>query len=401
MSYEHVGPPRYARILCERGQAMDSTLGVGIIGYGYSGRMHACAYANLPFYYDIRVRPQCIGVCTARPETALDALEHAGFAFSTTDPMDIVARPDISVVHICTPNDTHHGYARAALAAGKHVYCEKPLATTLTEAREMADAADNSGCVHQVAFPYRFVPAITRARQLVEEGVLGDPISFRVAYLHSGYVNPNRPMTWRLDKTRAGGGALFDLGSHAIDLVRHLLGDVARVSAVLHTFVTSRPAKEGSEQRVPVEVDDLALLQMHMENGAYGTLEASRVAAGATDDLVLDIRGSRGALHFSLMDPNWLHVFDARAEHEPIGGRQGYTRVATLQRYPYPAVFPDPRATVGWARFHLASIFDFVSNIVAGTVGSPSFADGLAVQAVLDAAQRSHEQGAWVDVEHG
>jgi predicted dehydrogenase len=377
----------------------ETRLGVGIIGYGYIGRMHACAHVNLPFYYSSEgFHTELIGVCTTRLETALDAVMQAGFEYSTTDPDEILSHPDISLVHICSPNDTHRDFAITALNNGKHVYCEKPLARNLAEARAMLEAAEASRRVHQVAFQYRFVPAILRAKQMVEEEVLGTPISFRVVYLHAGYTDPNRPMSWRLNLQRSGGGALHDLGSHAVDLLRYLLGDVKRLCASLPTFVKQRPASADSSHRVPVEVDDLALMQIEMENGAFGTLEASRVATGATDELCIEIHGTRGALRFNLMEPNWLDVYDGRADAAPIGGWRGYTRIQTIQNYPEPAIFPSPKASVGWTRVHIASLYDFVSNCAKGRVGSPSFVDGVAVQAVLEAAQVSHASGAWVDV---
>jgi predicted dehydrogenase len=286
-----------------------------------------------------------------------------------------------------------------AVNANKHVYCEKPMAMNLSEAREMLEAAEKSGVVHQVTFHNRFSPAMLRAKQLVDEGFLGQPMSFRVAYLHSGYVDPNRPMSWRLDKKQSGGGALYDLGSHAIDLIRYLLGDCTKVFASLHTFIKKRPVKSTDETiYADVEVDDLAILQMNTQNGAVGTIEASRIATGSTDELLVDVHGTQGALHFNLMDANWLYAYDARAKSEPLGGMQGYTRVQTIQKYPQPAVFPSSKASIGWMRLHVASLYDFVTNVVRGEVGEPSFLDGVKTQEIMEAALISAEQGKWVDL---
>ncbi|MDA1191530.1 MAG: Gfo/Idh/MocA family oxidoreductase [Candidatus Poribacteria bacterium] len=367
------------------------TYGVGMIGFGFIGKMHSLAHVCLPYYYKpLGFETRLVGVATSRGETAVEATAQGGFEFGTTDAQELIDHPDIDVIHVCTPNDTHLKYAVAALNAGKHVYCEKPLARTLDEAIEMASVAEGSGRTHQLAFQYRFVPALIEAKRLIEGGLLGDPLSFRVNYLHSGYVDPNRPLSWRTDAAKSGGGALHDLGSHAVDLLRHLLGDVKRVSATLPTFVKERPTSGG--KMAPVLVDDLALLQIEMANGAFGTVEASRIATGTTDDLNIELHGTGGAITFKLMEPNWLCVFDAKSPHK------GFTQVQTMQTYAEPAVFPSPKAGVGWTRFHVASLYDFMANVAAERAGSPSFQDGAAVQGVLEAAQRSAESGGWVDV---
>jgi len=173
---------------------------------------------------------------------------------------------------------------------------------------------------------------------------------------------------------------------------------VKRLTASLPTFIKQRPVSADSSQRVAVDVDDLALMQLEMVNGAFGTLEASRIATGATDDLSIELHGSHGSIRFRLTEPNGLDVFDGRADAAPIGGWRGYTRIQTGQFYPEPAVFPSPKAALGWTRLHIASLYDFVSHCAKGEVGSPSFADGVAVQAILEAAQASHESGGWVEV---
>ncbi|MBT3269935.1 Gfo/Idh/MocA family oxidoreductase [Candidatus Poribacteria bacterium] len=373
--------------------------GVGMIGFGGIARVHAYAHASLPFLYrPLPFSTALRGVCTSRGDTAMAAMDEGHFQFATTDPSELISRSDIDIIHVCTPNDSHRELSIAALEAGKHVYCEKPLADDLDGAREMLHVASASGRTHQVTFQYRFVPAIMRAKQLVDEGLVGAPLAFRFCYLHAGYTDGQRPMSWRLDADKSGGGALFDLGSHAIDLVQHLVGDVTRVSAALPTFVHDRPVAAGSDDRAPVHVDDHAVMLMETDTGAVGTVEASRVATGTTDDLTLEIHGTNGALKFDLMDPNWLHVYDARAGGSPIGGRRGYTKVQTVQEYPEPASLPSPKATVGWLRFHIASLHAFMTNVHEGRVGDPSFADGAAVQAVLQAAQTSHQTGSWSEV---
>ncbi|MGQ9631602.1 MAG: Gfo/Idh/MocA family protein [bacterium] len=373
--------------------------GIGMVGYGFIGKVHTYAYKNLDLFYDPPpCRVKLVGVCTAHEDTAGKAIEQAGYEFATTDYRKLLARDDIHIVNCCTPNYLHKKILVDSLRAGKHIYCDKPLAMNLREAREIVEEAKAAGVVHQMTFEYRFIPAILRAKQLVDEGFLGDVFSFRSAYLHSGYIDPDRPMSWRLDKGMSGGGALFDLGSHVLDLIRFLLGDVAEVYATTKTFITERPVREGSPERAKVEVDDLVLMQIRMRNGALGTLEASRVATGTNDELRLEIHGSRGAIYFNHQDPNWLYVYDTRDKEGEYGGDRGFKRIEAVQRYPSPAALPGPKFAIGWMRFHLASQYDFLCNVVRGKVGHPNLEDGCAVQEIMEAATLSADWGRWVSL---
>src|SRR5579871_4683800 len=205
--------------------AVMQTLGVGMVGFGFIGKVHSHAHLSLPLLYDpLPARTRLIGVCTTSPASGKKAVEQAGFEFATTDCRSLLAREDIQLIHVCTPNDAHRTIVLEALRAGKHIYCDKPLALNTAEAEEIVALARTVPSVQQMTFNYRFVPAILRARQLVEAGFLGDLFSFRAAYLHAGYIDPNRPFSWRTDRARSGGGAIADLGAHAIDLVRFLVG---------------------------------------------------------------------------------------------------------------------------------------------------------------------------------
>ena len=239
-----------------------------------------------------------------------------------------------------------------------------------------------------------------RAKQLRTRGPWGD-LHFRAQYLHSGYVDPKRPLSWRLQKATGGAGALFDLGSHVIDLMRFLVGDYAAVMADIKTFITERPDPDRPDQKGRVDVDDYSLLQVRMTSGALGVIEASRVATGANDDLRFEIHGSKGALRFSLMEPNWLWFYDGTRSQEPLGGTSGFTRIETVQRYPKPAGFPGPKFAVGWTRYHCASQYDFLQSIwdPAHQPLGATFADGVRVQAVLEAVQQASERQTWVEVE--
>lgn len=372
-------------------------LGVGMIGYGFMGKMHTYSYASLPFIYNPRAaRVRLVGVCAASEASRALAVETAGYEFSSADYHDLLDRDDIQVINVCTPNYLHYEQSMAALEAGKHVYCDKPLAMNAQQAADMADLAREKGLTCQVTFHNRFCPAIMRAKEMVDEGFLGDVVSFRSVYLHSGYTNPNRPISWRMQYEKSGGGALADLGSHAIDLLRYLIGDFSRVSARLETYIKERPITAGSTEVVPVTVDDLALLTLETASGAIGTVEASRLATGTVDDLRFEIHGTHGAISFDLMSPNWLMAYDDTRKGGVYGGDKGWQRVETVQNYPKPAALPGGKAPVGWIRFHIDSIHSFISNVVESRPGCPSFDDGLAVQRVIDAAAESSKNGsAW------
>ena len=373
--------------------------GVGMYGYGFIGKMHTYAYKSIPVYYNPPpAETRLVGVCTSREETARVAAKHGGYEFGTTDYHDLLERDDIHIINCCTPNNLHKDMLIDAMKAGKHVYCDKPLAMNLEDAGEIIQVARETDVVHQMTLQYRFIPATMRAKQLIDEGFLGDPMSFRAAYLHSGYIDPNRPMSWRLDKQRGGGGALFDLGSHILDLMRFLLGECNQIFATTETFFRQRPASKGSKELVDVEVDDMALIQMKMQNGALGTVEASRIATGTNDDLWFDIHGTKGALRFSLMEPNWLYAYDNRIKGNPLGGSKGFTKIETVQRYPAPVAFPGPKFSVGWVRFHIASLHNFLCNVAEGKASSPTLYDGFKVQEIMEAALESAKIGAWVEI---
>jgi predicted dehydrogenase len=374
-------------------------IGIGLVGYGFIGRVHTLAYRMLPMLYDpFPARIRLAGVSAASRASVQKGIEQGGYAYGTTDWRELVARDDVQVVDCCTPNHLHREVLVAAMRASKHVYCDKPLALDLAEAREIVEVARQTGVKHQMTFNYRFVPAMMRAKQLVDEGRLGRVFSFRAAYLHAGYVDPGRPMSWRLDAALSGGGALVDLGSHALDLVRFLLGEFGSVYAVTETFITQRPVPGRPGETAPVEVDDLALLTVRMASGAVGSLEASRLATGTNDELRLEIHGSDGALRFNLMDPNWLYVYDAREPGAPIGGERGFKAVETVQRYPAPAALPGPKATAGWLRFHAACQYHFIASLVEDRPPSPDFVDGMKVQEAMEAAYRSAREQRWVSL---
>jgi len=375
-----------------------------MIGFGFIGKVHCHAHLSLPLFYDpVPASTKLVGVCTATEAGGEKAIRQCGFQFSTTNYRELIARPDIDLIHICTPNNAHRDAIIEALRAGKHIYCDKPLALNLPDAIEICDIASSMNTVQQMTFNYRFVPAMLRAREIVESGFLGDLFQFRVAYLHAGYIDPARPYSWRTSFARSGGGAIADLGSHIIDLTRFLFGpgtqvgrggEIDAVRAELQTVVKERLDPRTGRMET-VDVDDIALVQCRLTGGAIGTLEASRMATGVQDELRVELHGSRGGLRFNLMDPNWLDAYDATTPETALGGDRGYRRIECVCRYPKPYAFGAVKNTVGWPSFHIQSLYDFVNNVAlvrnggAMSVRSPSFKDGLEAQRVIDACLRS------------
>jgi predicted dehydrogenase len=287
------------------------------------------------------------------------------------------------------PNYLHKEAVIAALKAGMHVYCDKPLALNLKEAKEICDITKISGAKNQVTFQYRFNPAIMRAKQLLSDGALGDISSFRGVYLHSSCVvqSPKKAYSWKAEYEKVGGGVLVDMGSHLIDLTRYLLGEFKSVRGLVRNFTS--PDKR---------TDDLAIIDVETENGGIGTLEASKMATGTNDELRLEIHGSRGALKFNSMTPDYLEFYDNADPEVPIGGKKGFKRIDTIQKYPEAQGIPMQKFPIGWIRSHVASIHAFLRSIVDDVDSSPNFEEGLEVHRVIEAVYDSSRKGRWVKV---
>ncbi len=376
-------------------------LGLGMVGYGFIGKVHTISYLDMPFYYNpMPAKVNMVGVCSVPIEDAKEGVEKAGFTFATEDYRELIDRKDIDIIEVCTPNYLHKNIIIEALEAGKHVVCEKPLAMDLQEAKEILEAAkQHPQQIAQVSFEYRYQPAIMRAKQLIEEGFLGRIYNTRVVYLHAGNADPNRPLYWKIQKKYCGGGSLYDLGSHIIDLTRFLLGDFKKVFSRLDIFTKERPLAGKPDTMGQVDTEDLALLLFELENGATGTMEATKVANGTNDEVRFEVHGQKGALRFNSMQPNYLEVYDARDAGAPIGGQRGFKAIETVQRYPQPAVpFPGPKFSIGWIRYHMGSAFDFLNNIAQKKQPEADMYAGYKVQEVMEAAVISDQKGRWVDL---
>jgi predicted dehydrogenase len=374
------------------------TLGVALIGYGGIGRVHAAAYRTLNFYYGLPADfVRVVGVVTSDRESAAAAAREIGCELWTTDYRDLLARDDVQIVDCCTPNHVHEELLVAAAVARKHLYCEKPLSMGVADGKRIVAAAQTAGVMTQVTYNFRFFPAIMRAKQLVEDGFLGRVFSFRGRYYRSSYIDPNKPTSWRLRREVSGGGALVDLGSHVLDMLYWLLGEFDTVQATLDTLITERPSAPGSSERVPVDVDDIALMHLRTTGGTLGLVEVSRMGTGATNDLVIEIFGDKGALRFQSAEPSWLEVYDVRDPDQPIGGMRGFRKLEVVQRYPGQKA-PDGTMPPDFLRSHAECQYRFLRAVIDGTLPAPTFADALHIQAVMEAAQRASEAGRWVRV---
>ena len=381
-------------------------LRVAMVGHGFMGAAHSQAWRTAPRFFDLGAEPEMAVIVGRDPERTEAARQQYGWQAASTDWRAVVADPDIDVVDVVSPGSSHVEIAIAALQAGKHVLCEKPLANTVAEAEAMtaaADAARAQGVRAMVGFSYRRVPAIAFAQQLVQDGRIGTVRQVRALYLQDWLADADGPMTWRLDKSLAGSGALGDIGAHAIDLVEHVTGaSLATVSGTLETFVTERPLMaEGvglsgtaSSERGQVTVDDAAFFTARLDggaaDGAIGTFEATRYATGRKNGLTLEISGSEGAIQFDLESMNELRLYESNAP----AGEQGFRRIlVTEPEHPYMAAWWPTGHLIGYEHTFSHQVKDFVDAIVAGTDPSPSFADGLHVQRVLDAVERSAAAG--------
>ena len=371
-------------------------LGIALIGYGGIGRVHALAYRALPFHYGLPADTvKIIGVATTQSESAQKAAQEIGCEVWTADYHELLTRSDVDVVDICTPNHLHEEIIVAAAAAGKHIYCEKPLAMNVAEGRRIVAAVQKAGVKSQMTFNLRFFPAVTRARQLIDAGFLGQIFSFRGRYYRSSYINPAKPLSWRLRKDVSGGGALFDLGSHILDLLYYLLGEYASVQAIVDTLIKERPIAAGSTETAAVDVDDIALMHVRMANGTLGLVETSRMGTGFTNDGPIEIFGEKGAIRFNTANPAWLEVYDVRDAESPLGGMRGFRQIETGGRYPG-AKAPDWTMAPGFERSHVECQYQFLKAISEDQPTAPSFADGLHIQEVMEAAIRSSAEGRWV-----
>ncbi|MFI7691289.1 Gfo/Idh/MocA family protein [Nonomuraea sp. NPDC049655] len=377
---------------------MRPVAGVGMVGYAFMGRTHSQAWRNVDAFFDLPLRPAMVALAGRNPEATEQAAAKLGWAHAETDWKRVLDRDDVQIVDICTPGDSHAEIAIAALAAGKHVICEKPLANSVAEAEEMAAAARAAagrGVRAMVAFNYRRVPAVALARRFVAEGKLGQIRHVRAQYLQDWIVDPDFPLVWRLQKDKAGSGALGDIGAHIIDTAQYVTGErLTGVSAMTETFVKERPLAAGSSGlsagsgtgKGSVTVDDAALFNGRLTGGGLASFEATRFATGRKNALRIEINGSLGSLAFDFESMNelWFH------DHTLDDAEAGFRRVlVTEPGHPYAGAWWPPGHGLGYEHAFTHEVKDFIEAIAAGTDPEPSFDDGLQVQRVLAAVEQS------------
>jgi predicted dehydrogenase len=391
---------------------MSDVLRVGMVGYAFMGAAHAQAWRNVHRFFDLPLTPELTAVAGRSPEAVSAAAERLGFASTETDWRRLVERDDVNLVDICTPGDSHAEIAIAALQAGKHVLCEKPLANTVEEAGQMATAARAAaerGVWAMCGFTYRRTPALAFARRLVEAGRIGLVRQVRAQYLQDWLHDPDAPMTWRLDKSMSGSGALGDLGAHLVDTAQWLTGQgITGVSAILETFVKSRPVSgersglgghgdsAADAPRGDVTVDDAALFTARFAGGAAGVFEATRFALGRKNALRIEINGTDGSLAFDFEENNLLQFFDGT---EPVE-EQGFRRIlVTEPEHPYLSAWWPPGHGLGYEHAFTHQAMDLLTAIAENRQPEPSFDDGLRVQRVLGAVEDSAARdSAWTTV---
>lgn len=369
-------------------------LGLGLIGSGFMGKAHAFGFTNANIAFDLPVKVDKVVLADVDEARAAAAAASLGFDGSTGDWRSLLARPDVHIVAITTPNRFHRDMALAAIAAGKHVYCEKPLAPTAAEAEEMTRAAEAAGVVTAVGFNYLKNPMMKLAREIIDSGEIGEVRSFSGVHAEDYMMDPASPWTWRLDPA-GGGGAVADLGSHVIATARYLVGDIAEVMGDVVTVVKDRPDGPGSPTRRPVEVEDIGRALVRFASGASGSIQATWVESGRKMRHDFDIAGSKGGLSFTQEKFNELELYTTSDR----AGRAGFRRIfAGPEHEPYGAFCVAGGHQIGFNDLKAIEVADFLRAIAGETTGHADFREGLAVQRTVEAIYSSARAREWVRI---
>jgi predicted dehydrogenase len=384
------------------------TVKVGVVGAGFMGKAHSLAYAAMPmFFWPAPAMPERTLIAEVSDDLAREAATRFGYARWTSDWRKVVEDPEIDLVDIATPNDSHPEIAIAAAEAGKHVLCEKPLARTVEEARAMWDAVASAGVVNMVAFNYRRTPAVALAKKLIDEGAIGAVRNFRGTYTQDWSNDPDLPLSWRFRQSVAGSGALGDIGTHVVDFARHLVGEIDEVNAMTMRYIEDRPvptggadqlagaAKLADAPREAVDVDDEVLSMLRFSTGAVGSIEATRAAHGRKNHLTFEVHGDLGTLVFDYERRDELRFYSAQDEAD----RQGFRTILTGPAHPYgDGLWPIPGLGVGYGETKIVECHDLMQAIATGGEVSPNFEDGYRIACISEAILRSADQGGWVSV---
>lgn len=374
-------------------------VGVGMMGYAFMGKAHSNAYKTIPYMmYPPPAIPRLIAIAGREENSVKEAAHRYGYETYYTDWRKIISDDRVQLFDNGGPNNLHAEPCIEAAGAGKHVLCEKPLARSAREAAEMLEAVTKAGVKNMVSFNYRYVPAIRQAYELIHSGALGEIYHFRAVYLQEGLVDPTAPMVWRLDRNRAGSGALGDLGAHVIDLARFLIGEPRRVSAMVKTFIKNRPLPDGIGTG-HVTVDDAFTTLVEFENGALGTIEASRFCAGRKNHQVFEVNGANGSLIFNLERLNELEVY---WNNEQPKETQGFHNVLVTEAFhPFWENWWPHGHVIGWEHTFIHEISHLLDAIVNNAPIQPygaTFEDGYKNAVICDAILQSAETSRYVDI---
>ena len=372
-----------------------SDLNVAIIGHRFMGKAHSHAWKDAPLFFDLPARPVMKVACGRSIEPLRVFAQRWGWAEIDTDWRRVVERQDIDVVDISVPHNLHYEIALAAARNGKHIFCEKPLALDFDQARQMYDAVRESGITHYVNFNYRRCPAVALAKQLIEEGKIGQIYHWRGAYMNSGLVDPTRPLKWTMLKEAAGSGPQASLNSHSVDLARYLVSEIRSVTAMSTNFITERPLNDVEAQRKggkrgKVTVEDAIFMIAEFANGALGSFETTRFATGRRNYNYFEIYGSKGSLAFNLERLNELEYF-SREEPEYTQGFK--TILVTQQDHPYLSAWWPPGHIIGYEHTFIHAVTDFINAVASGNGIEPDFYDGMKGMQILDAGLASAKKG--------
>jgi predicted dehydrogenase len=376
--------------------AARKSVNVALIGYAFMGRAHSNAYRQVTPFLKPRLTPHMKVVVGRSARAVKAAAAQLGWEEWSTDWREVVNRPDIDVVDVSTPGDSHAEIAIAAARAGKAVLCEKPLANTLPEAKAMLAAVKKAGVANMVCHNYRRAPAVMLAKHLIATGRLGQIYHYRGTYLQDWIVDPNLPLLWRFQKDKAGSGALGDIASHSVDLARFLVGEISELTAALETYIKMRPLLDNPKKKGRVTVDDASAAVVRFANGALGTIEGTRMAPGRKNYNRFEINGSKGSLVFNLERMNELEVYFT----DDAKNAQGFRDVMVTEPgvHPYVHGWWPPGHIIGYEHTFTHAVYDFLEAIASGKKVKPDFEDGVRNQAVLEAWERAARTKRWVKV---
>lgn len=372
-----------------------AALRFGLIGSGFMGRAHSIALHSVGATFGADYRVDCVSLADNTPQRASEAAASLGFARSTGDWRELIADPQIDVVDICTPNHLHAQMCLAALAAGKHVYCEKPLALDVKESAAIVAAAKRAGVRTAIGFNYICNPMVQAAREIIRSGELGEITGFSGHYVEDYMCDPRAPFTWRCERRLAGAGALADLGSHLINMGHVLLGPIARVNGIIRTVHKQR-VEPGTGAVRNVENEDIAHALIEFGSGVPGTMDISRIATGYKCGLTVQVVGTRGSIMFDQERMNELRLYRA----DDTAGRRGFRTILAGPEHPdYAAFCPAPGHGLGINDLKVIEVRNLLRAIRAGSDASPDFAEGLRVQQVMTAIELAAASGAWVNID--